>query len=99
MRSINLASKTPKTGTECFISGWGATRSQQAGVPNLRYATVDVLDFRKCQKSLAETLHTGVMCAGDWNGEKDACNVNIIDYFSTKSVRPNYIISLKHFAG
>ncbi|NXC16795.1 TMPS5 protease, partial [Corythaeola cristata] len=63
-------------GAQCWVSGWGYTRPDQAQVTEtLQDARVPLIGTKRCNSSCmyAGELTARMLCAGDLRGEVDAC--------------------------
>ncbi|XP_010080959.1 PREDICTED: transmembrane protease serine 5-like, partial [Pterocles gutturalis] len=63
-------------GTQCWVSGWGYTRPDQAQVTEtLKEALVPLIGTKKCNSSCmyAGELTARMLCAGYLHGKVDAC--------------------------
>lgn len=62
-------------GTECTISGWGATEESDYGSNHLLNAKVLLISQGKCSESkiYGNTLDSGMLCAGHLQGGVDSC--------------------------
>uniref|UniRef100_A0A8C0F9X1 Peptidase S1 domain-containing protein n=1 Tax=Bubo bubo TaxID=30461 RepID=A0A8C0F9X1_BUBBB len=63
-------------GTQCWVSGWGSTRPDQAQVTEtLKEALVPLIGTKRCNSSCvyAGELTARMLCAGHLRGTIDAC--------------------------
>ncbi|XP_076020560.1 factor VII-activating protease-like [Genypterus blacodes] len=62
-------------GTQCTISGWGATEESNHGSNNLLDAKVLLINQRKCEESTiyGKALDETMLCAGYLQGGVDSC--------------------------
>jgi len=71
---IGLRSGSVPTQTNCSVSGWGVTSSNNAStVDALRYVDVPIYDYATCKLAYGSELNTKMICAGFPNGAKDSC--------------------------
>lgn len=75
VRPIELIDKTPQSGEEAVVAGWGATRSGGPGSHTLRSVLVPIVDYKTCDKNYNNkgTVTDRDICAGFPGGGKDAC--------------------------
>uniref|UniRef100_UPI0037E7ED89 trypsinogen-like protein 3 n=1 Tax=Semicossyphus pulcher TaxID=241346 RepID=UPI0037E7ED89 len=74
VRPIPLASRCPRPGETCHVSGWGSTTPYQYGPDQrLKCITVPVVDDQTCMNTFPEYLHwsPGMVCAG--RADTDNC--------------------------
>ncbi|XP_013364302.1 PREDICTED: kallikrein-4-like [Chinchilla lanigera] len=73
IRTISIASKCPKTGTRCWISGWGQLLNGQ--YPDILHcALIPVVSEQSCKAAYQNLYHSTMFCAGG-EGHKDSCRV------------------------
>ncbi|KAK7925460.1 hypothetical protein WMY93_007770 [Mugilogobius chulae] len=62
-------------GTECTISGWGATENSTYGSQHLLEANVLLINQEKCSKPevYGKVMDMGMLCAGHLQGGVDSC--------------------------
>ncbi|CAG8103827.1 unnamed protein product [Penicillium olsonii] len=65
----------PETGTQCSVSGWGATSAGGSTPSNLEVAYIDVIDHAQCVEEYKSDneVDDSMICAGAEAGGKDAC--------------------------
>ncbi|XP_067878700.1 uncharacterized protein [Heterodontus francisci] len=67
-----------KSGTKCFVAGWGRTNPENAELSNtLREVKVAVIDRKRCNSKAYYNYNPYItkdmLCAGDKKGRKDSC--------------------------
>ncbi|XP_030202933.1 trypsin-2-like [Gadus morhua] len=67
----------PKTcapaGTQCLVSGWGATQSPFGCLKCLHCLDLPILPQQDCEKSYPNRITSAMFCAGFLAGGKDSC--------------------------
>ncbi|CAG8121971.1 unnamed protein product [Penicillium olsonii] len=65
----------PETGTQCSVSGWGATSAGGSTPSNLEVAYIDIIDHAQCVEEYKSDneVDDSMICAGAEAGGKDAC--------------------------
>ena len=79
IKIVAIADKTPPTGTEVQLTGWGKTSATQVYLPNhMNYITMKVLSLSECKNKLKDiTVVTNRMiCATNDFGT--SCNVSML---------------------
>lgn len=64
-----------QSGTQCVISGWGATETQRYGTNYLLDARVLLISQDKCKEPhvYGDSLDDSMFCAGNMDGGVDSC--------------------------
>jgi len=62
-----------EAGTECFVTGWGATTEGGSLGQVLQKVTVPVVSDADCRKAYGERIADSMICAGFDKGGKDSC--------------------------
>ncbi|XP_058444408.1 trypsin-like [Malaya genurostris] len=76
LRPISLTNSTPSVGTICQTSGWGTIRyGDKIATNQLLAVNITVQSLQQCnqQSSYAGSLKNGMICVGEFAGERDAC--------------------------
>ncbi|XP_053269666.1 hyaluronan-binding protein 2 [Pleuronectes platessa] len=75
VKTACLANHPFSSGTECVISGWGATETQKYGTNQLLDARVLLISQDKCKAPhvYGDSLDDSMFCAGNMNGGVDSC--------------------------
>lgn len=76
LRPIDMVVNKPNPGIVCQTSGWGTTRyGVSMATPTLRAVNITLQPMEICNgtTSYNGAIKIGMLCAGDWQGGRDAC--------------------------
>ncbi|CAL1578321.1 unnamed protein product [Knipowitschia caucasica] len=75
VKKVCLPDAALPDGTECTISGWGATENSSYGSQHLLEAKVLLINKERCSRPeiYGNTLDMGMLCAGHLQGGVDSC--------------------------
>ncbi|EDW10699.1 trypsin eta [Drosophila mojavensis] len=72
--AIELAEEVPAVGTVGSVSGWGLTKEDGFGSPQLQQVQIPLVDSTVCQAAYNwRPITEGMLCAAAPGGGKDAC--------------------------
>nr|XP_030705856.1 kallikrein-9-like isoform X1 [Globicephala melas] len=76
VQPLKLSRTCVSPGTQCLISGWGATSSPKVQYPlTLQCATISILEPKLCQRAYPGHILYRMLCAGLWEGGRGPCQV------------------------
>lgn len=76
IQPILLNTDKPIVGKKCVVSGWGVTKYRNSELSDkLQQTEVTILNVDTCNNNYKGGIHRGMICAGEWAGGKDACQV------------------------
>lgn len=75
IQSVPLIDYQVEAGTECQVSGWGATEWQGQMPEDLQVANVTIRDRNRCNWTYADIITDGMICANGLSryGVEDVC--------------------------
>ncbi|NXH23087.1 KLK14 protein, partial [Bucco capensis] len=74
IKKINLATRCPRDGMRCSVSGWGTTKSPGAKLPKkLQCAAIQTFGKAKCTRAYGDHITANMFCAGVPQGGIDSC--------------------------
>uniref|UniRef100_A0A667ZU84 trypsin n=1 Tax=Myripristis murdjan TaxID=586833 RepID=A0A667ZU84_9TELE len=73
VQPIALPSSCASAGTQCLVSGWGATKSPFGCLKCLHCLDLPVLSQEDCERSYPNRITSSMFCAGFLEGGKDSC--------------------------
>ncbi|KAF3834309.1 hypothetical protein F7725_025513 [Dissostichus mawsoni] len=73
VRPMALPSSCAPAGTQCLVSGWGATQSPFGCTKCLHCLDLPILSQQDCESSYPDRITSSMFCAGFLQGGKDSC--------------------------
>uniref|UniRef100_A0A3B4WZR3 trypsin n=1 Tax=Seriola lalandi dorsalis TaxID=1841481 RepID=A0A3B4WZR3_SERLL len=73
VQPASLPSRCAPAGTQCLVSGWGATQSPYQPSGCLHCLDLPVLSQQDCERSYPDRITAAMFCAGFLEGGKDSC--------------------------
>ncbi|XP_056254974.1 trypsin-2-like [Seriola aureovittata] len=73
VQPASLPSRCAPAGTQCLVSGWGATQSPFGCLKCLHCLDLPVLSQQDCERSYPDRITAAMFCAGFLEGGKDSC--------------------------
>ncbi|XP_064258012.1 kallikrein-14-like [Passer domesticus] len=74
VKRIRVATRCPRAGQSCSVSGWGTTKSPGAKLPrDLQCAQVQTFGPEQCARAYGSAVTRNMFCAGVPQGGVDSC--------------------------
>ncbi|XP_066064798.1 kallikrein-14-like [Chamaea fasciata] len=74
VKKIRVATRCPRAGQNCSVSGWGTTKSPGAKLPrDLQCAQVQTFGPQQCARAYGSAVTRNMFCAGVPQGGVDSC--------------------------
>ncbi|XP_041324358.1 kallikrein-14-like, partial [Pyrgilauda ruficollis] len=74
VKKIRVATRCPRAGQNCSVSGWGTTKSPGAKLPrDLQCAQVQTFGPEQCARAYGSAVTRNMFCAGVPQGGVDSC--------------------------
>ncbi|XP_032942613.1 kallikrein-14-like [Catharus ustulatus] len=74
VKKIRVATRCPRAGQNCSVSGWGTTKSPGAKLPrDLQCAQVQTIGPEQCARAYGSAVTRNMFCAGVPQGGVDSC--------------------------
>ncbi|XP_041269420.1 kallikrein-14-like, partial [Onychostruthus taczanowskii] len=74
VKKIRVATRCPRAGQNCSVSGWGTTESPGAKLPrDLQCAQVQTFGPEQCARAYGSAVTRNMFCAGVPQGGVDSC--------------------------
>ncbi|KAJ6663505.1 hypothetical protein lerEdw1_009584, partial [Lerista edwardsae] len=71
---LDLATSSVPAGTNCIVTGWGATAVTGDDYPEVpHWVNIPIISYELCEEVYGPLLNEKMLCAGDMDGSKGPC--------------------------